>query len=228
MNFKGILLDIDDTIYDYEKAHKYALNNLFVKCQEFSGMPLKAIEKAYFDARQHVKSTLSNTASSHNRLLYIQRMFELLELSSLDNCIALYDTYWDVFLENMHVYEGFGDFMKQTKNMKICLLTDLTAHIQHRKVLRLGLNTYADFMVTSEEVGIEKPHEKMFNAGMEKLNLRPADVCMIGDNFEKDIIGASALDIYAFWYNAKGEIRSRQSDRICEFTSFNDLKWNKK
>ena len=76
----------------------------------------------------------------------------------------LYDTYWNTFLKNMHIRKNaikFLDFCITSK-IKSCLITDLTAHIQYRKVKKLNLLDRFNFIVTSEEAGIEKPDINYF------------------------------------------------------------------
>ena len=80
----------------------------------------------------------------------------------------IYNIYWDTFLENMIPFDEVYEFLEKYKN-KICLVTDLTAHIQYRKIEKLRLNKYISRVVTSEEVGKEKPHPYMFILALEKL-----------------------------------------------------------
>ena len=134
-------------------------------------------------------------------MLYFQRMFENLKMNAQLHALKTYEIYWDVFLKSMKLYEGAGIFLQLTKDVPICLVTDLTAHIQHRKLLELNIEKYINFMVSSEEAGIEKPHSHIFEMALSKLKLQPNDVIMIGDNFQKDIVGASLLGIRSFWIN---------------------------
>ena len=60
---------------------------------------------------------------------------------------------------------------------------------------------YLNHLVTSEEAGCEKPGQNIFRLALEKLNLEANEVCMIGDNFDKDIIGASNVSIQSIWLN---------------------------
>ena len=84
------------------------------------------------------------------------------------------------------------------RNLPVCILSDLTTEIQIRKLEKLGLQKRTQYLVTSEEVGVEKPDRRMFEAALAKLNLAPQDVVMIGDDIKKDISGAEALGIRAF------------------------------
>jgi len=80
-------------------------------------------------------------------------------------------------------------------------VTDLTAQIQLQKWQKLGLQRYIDFLVSSEEAGVEKPSPYIFELALDKLQLKAHEVIMIGDNANKDIAGANALQIKAYQVN---------------------------
>ena len=196
MRYKGLLLDIDNTLYDYSSTHKYAIDRVIEYCIGEFTLSTNSVIEAYSIARKKVHIELSETASSHNRLLYFQKMLELLNINSLEYSYIIYNIYWDNFIEYMKPFDGIYKLLEKYKN-KICLVTDLTAHIQYRKIKKLKLEKYCTYVVTSEESGKEKPHPYMFMLALHKLNMKHDEVCMIGDSFKKDIFGASNLDIDA-------------------------------
>ena len=195
--FKGILLDIDNTLYNYDFAHNTALNfvNDFIIKKYLITDFMSFFEKARFNINENLK----NTAASHNRLLYFQLAFEYMGKFNFLEVKNVYSLYWNVFLNNMIINEGVQEFLQYYKSKKICLITDLTAYIQYRKVEKLKLDEYIDYIVTSEEIGVEKPDKKIFTRALQKLNLSPADVCMIGDSYEKDIVGSLSIGIKPYW-----------------------------
>ena len=224
MKYKGILLDIDHTLYDYNKTHTKALEILMASANKLLNIEVSDLENAYLVARKQINSELYGSASSHNRLLYIQKMLESLNISGLDASLKLYEIYWNAFLENMDVYDGVYEFLESVQNVPICLVTDLTAHIQHRKIKKLGLEQYADYLVTSEEAGHEKPHPYIFMLALYKMDLKADEVCMIGDSFQKDIVGASQLGIASYWLDKGPHKEMINTDSIVKFSEFDRLK----
>ncbi|TRX13400.1 HAD family hydrolase [Flavobacterium gawalongense] len=222
MRYKGILLDIDNTLYDYNITHTIAKNNVLKYCVEEFSLSKTEINIAYEKARKKVHVELAETAASHNRLLYFQKMLEILKLNSLKYSFEIYNIYWDSFLEALIPFDGIYDLLEKYEN-KICLVTDLTAHIQFRKIKKIEIEKYCNNIVTSEEVGREKPHPYMFMLALQKLDLRPNEVCMIGDNFKKDIIGATSLGIESIWYNHEDKIENYDSVLIKEVRNFKDI-----
>ncbi|KAB7892655.1 HAD family hydrolase [Poseidonibacter ostreae] len=222
MRYKGLLLDIDNTLYGYDSTHKIAKNSVLDYCNSKFNLTNTSIEEAYDIARKKVHIELSETASSHNRLLYIQKMLEHLNINPLEHTLDIYNIYWDTFLENMKPFDGVYELLEMYKG-KICLVTDLTAHIQHRKVQKLELDRYCTKIVTSEESGREKPHPYMFMSALGKLDLKAKDVCMIGDSLKKDIVGASSLNIKSIWLNSDKKIENYDNTLVQEVKTFNEI-----
>lgn len=198
---KGILLDIDNTIYHYESCHKPSLNILIKELAKLLPASEEIIKKEFLNSRKTVNNRLYNTASSHSRFLYIQLTLEkILGFSDFYNTLKLEKLYWDKFLEKMELNEAASKFIFEcnSKNIPICCVTDLTSEIQFKKLMKLNLENKIKYIVTSEEVGIEKPNKKMFQKALEKLNLKPNQVIIIGDSMEKDITGAENMGIMSY------------------------------
>ena len=160
-DFKGVLLDIDNTIYHYETCHKQALNLLIEELSKLLFLPKETIKNEFLKSRKTVNKRLYDTASSHSRFLYIQLTLEkILGFSDFHNTLKLEKLYWDTFLSKMKLNESAKKFIFEckSKNIPICCVTDLTAQIQFRKVLNLNLENMIKYIVTSEEVGVEKPN----------------------------------------------------------------------
>ncbi len=194
---KAILFDLDDTLYDYEPAHQKALKAVYPIVEKEMGIPFKKFERLFDLSKSEIHRELAGTASSHNRVLYFQRLIEK-TLKTLEPKITLklYNTYWDTFLKSMKLKKGVLQTLKKLKKeFKIIILSDLTAHIQLKKINKLGLTPYIDFLVTSEEAGIEKPHPSMFLLALNKVGILPFDAIMIGDNPNKDVEGANSVGI---------------------------------
>ncbi|ARP39452.1 HAD family hydrolase [Vibrio syngnathi] len=219
MSVKGILLDLDDTLYKYEETHQVALNTALELIHNKHAIDMQSVVEAFNFAKQKLKSILPNVAANHSRILYFQLMLEHLQIKPIPHAYDVSHVYWDVFLNNMILTEDATQFLDKYKDIPICLLTDLTAEIQYRKIEKLGLTKSIDFIVTSEEAGVEKPHPFMFKRALTKLKLSTDEVIMIGDNYKKDIVGANLLGIKSFWINRNGKGSSGISNCCTEVKS---------
>jgi len=192
-----ILFDTDNTLYEYEPANNAALEAVCLKATNLLGINRKTFSEFYSLGRNEVKSLLKNTASGHSRLLYFQRMLELLGLKSqLLLALDFEQTFWRTFLANAPLFPGVNEILNllNKKQIPIGIITDLTSHIQLRKLTYFGLEDSFDAVVTSEEIGADKPDKRNFILILKKLNLKKnAYFWMIGDNPIADIMGAKKL-----------------------------------
>jgi putative hydrolase of the HAD superfamily len=60
---------------------------------------------------------------------------------------------------------------------------------------RVGLGSYFDVIVTSVDVGCEKPGGKIFQCALDALGVQADEAVMIGDRVDTDIAGANRLGI---------------------------------
>lgn len=222
--FKGVLLDLDDTLYKYKPCHHTALDRTLSYVSNSLRIDSADAKLKFLVARGQIHIQLKGTAASHNRLLYFQRMCELLRLDKPWVAFEAYEIYWEAFLEAMELRKGVVNFLDSVSHLPICLITDLTTHIQFRKIRKLKLDNYIKFLVTSEETGCEKPHPFIFMSALRKLNLYPEDCFLIGDNFENDIEGAANLGITAYWMNFRGDMRELPPEAV-ECSSIEELRW---
>lgn len=65
------------------------------------------------------------------------------------------------------------------------------------------LERYFKSIVESAVVGVRKPNPEIFRLGVETLQLLPAEVCVVGDSYEKDILPATSLGCHAVWFKGQ-------------------------
>jgi putative hydrolase of the HAD superfamily len=60
---------------------------------------------------------------------------------------------------------------------------------------KLGLEPYLDLVVTSEEVGVDKPEPAIFLAALERAKVINSEAIHVGDQYDSDVAGAIATGI---------------------------------
>lgn len=224
----AVILDTDNTLYPYAPSHAKAMDACRAKAEKLLGIPGKDFEKAFSQARQEIKEQLGNTASSHSRLLYFQRSVELLGMKTqLLITLDLEQTYWRTFLVNSHLFEGVKDFMLNLrgKGIHTAIITDLTSQIQFRKIVYFGLDDLFDYVVTSEEVGADKPNNAPFKLAIDKLKVPPERIWMIGDHPVNDIEAAGAFGMVTLQKRHTGvQVLSGERAPDVVFDEFGELR----
>ena len=74
------------------------------------------------------------------------------------------------------------------------------------KILRMILKNnelvkHFDVLTFSGEVGIRKPHKKIFEDTLANIGIKPQEAVHVGDDFNADIIGAKKVGMKAILYN---------------------------
>lgn len=201
---RGLLLDLDDTLYEYAPCERAAREALFTRTMALFGAPRGAVEASFSEARRAVKDRC-DTPSGHGRLLYVTELLHALcggaaNASYLAHARELEAAYWSAYLDTMQLRpfaHGLLDELR-ARGIKIAIVTDLTLDIQLQKLARLDLFGRIDALVASEEVGADKPARAAFELGAARIGV-PLEACaVVGDNVDKDGEGAKALGIPYF------------------------------
>jgi putative hydrolase of the HAD superfamily len=201
---EGVLLDLDGTLYAYEPCHQAGLD----ACAALDGQALEPEEfkLAYRKHRTMVTQRLQPQGSCRSRLLAFQSLFESLGCSQAFSLALEYERqYWSHFIDAMRLAPSADELLHRCRDagIRCCVVTDMTAQIQIRKLAQLGISKKIDFLVTSEEAGAEKPDARIFELALEKLGVSPGRAVMIGDNQAKDIDGASAVGVAGYLVEGK-------------------------
>lgn len=200
---KGVLIDIDDTLYSYQRSHSHAIKACFTHfSNDFPNrMTFENFEANYRDKRNTVTQRLSPQGCCRSRLFAFQALFEELQVLHAFNWALKYEAlYWEHLIDEIKIDEKALMFLQRclTAKIPICAVSDMQAHFQVKKLQKLKIDHLISYMVTSEEAGIEKPAPEVFRLALSKLKLKSHEVIMIGDSQEKDIMGAEKLKIKAY------------------------------
>jgi putative hydrolase of the HAD superfamily len=98
---------------------------------------------------------------------------------------------------------GADAALRQLNGRLVCCVAsnagDSDAELMGLALARVGLRGYFDYLWTSRELGASKPHPDFFRAVLDKLKLRPGECVMVGDDYDKDIVGARLVGMRTVW-----------------------------
>jgi putative hydrolase of the HAD superfamily len=86
----------------------------------------------------------------------------------------------------------------------IGIVTNGPVEVQRAKVDLLGVDSFVDFIIISEEFGVAKPDPRIFAEALRLAGVPAAEAVFVGDSPEFDMLGARAAGIPAVWINRHG------------------------
>jgi putative hydrolase of the HAD superfamily len=102
------------------------------------------------------------------------------------------------------------------------LLTNGPSDIQRFKLDQAGLSDAFGVVVISGEQGVGKPSPEVFLAALDPLGALPAESVMVGDSWERDIVGALGAGMRAVWI-ADGRPAPESDPRVSVIDSVREL-----
>jgi FMN phosphatase YigB (HAD superfamily) len=194
-HIRGLLIDIDDTLFKYEETEQKAVRFCADHAvHDFAPLTAERFIVTYNVARRQViEQSLPNTMG-RCRLGIFLRMFEMMEVEYPLQHVQRYETlYRQGFAQNMQPHPAPLALLKRCamQGIKVCAVTDAMLRSQVLKLEQLQLTTLIHHIVT-----------RMFELALQKLQLAAHEVVMVGDNHERDIAGAEAMGITAVMFKA--------------------------
>jgi putative hydrolase of the HAD superfamily len=195
---KAVFFDIDDTLYDtsgFARLARRAAINVMID----AGLPLSS-DEAYKLLKEIIKEKGSNYDKHFNILT--KRVFG--EEKPLLIALGMI-TYHNVKFALLRLFPKTPSALiyLKSKGYHLGVISDGITIKQWEKLIRLGLNHFFDEVVTSEEAGVEKPDERIFRLALDRMGCQPTKSIMIGNKFNKDIIGAINIGMSAILVNSE-------------------------
>jgi 2-haloacid dehalogenase len=204
MTYKWLLFDMDDTLFDYDRAEESALRATF----EQVGLAFdEDILRVYRGINDQLWLDLEQGRVDAVRLkvLRFERLFAALEvdhdppafsaryLGNLGDCVFLIDGAEDI----VRTLEG---------RFNLGVITNGLTDVQRPRLAKSGFDGYVSAVIISEEVGAAKPDAAIFDVAFEHMG-HPAkdEVLIVGDSLSSDIVGGLTYGIDTCWFNPAGE-----------------------
>lgn len=204
-SYEVLLLDLDNTLFDFEHSEKYALMSTanhygLGDCYEHFEVTYHEVNKPLWLAleRGEIDSDAIKVERFSQLILRLELSFDPYEMS---------DFYIQRLGEGIEMYPHAEEVCALLKQRyKLVAVTNGIKAVQDSRINRSGLNKYFDAIIISEEVGVSKPHPQIFEYALKAINHEDKEtVLMIGDSMKADILGAHKAGIDTCWVNIKSE-----------------------
>ncbi|MEO0143702.1 MAG: TIGR02253 family HAD-type hydrolase [candidate division WOR-3 bacterium] len=109
------------------------------------------------------------------------------------------------------------------KGLKLAVVSDAPALQAWTRLVQMNLHHIFDVVITFDDTGKRKPDPEPFLKALEKLNLKPDEVIMVGDWAERDVIGAKALGIKTVFAKYGNVFNTQNSGADWEIDSIDEI-----
>lgn len=203
--YKHLFFDLDRTLWDYDQNVKEAFRVILDKYKVLACVD----NLGYFVTRFHrINETLwaDYRKGTINKLSLRNKRFELLlsEYALTDSRLIeqISDDYIEIAPAQTRIFPHTTEVLNYlAAKYRLHIITNGFKEVQHRKLANCGLAGYFETVVTSDSIGIQKPHSGIFAYALNSVNARKAESLMTGDDLDIDIAGAKKYGIDQVYFN---------------------------
>ncbi|KZX15386.1 TIGR02253 family HAD-type hydrolase [Methanobrevibacter filiformis] len=195
---KVVFFDIDDTLLDTSNFAKIA-REAAINAMVDNGLDLTN-EEAYNLLKEIIAQKGSNYDKHFNVLtktVYGEENYKLIASGMI--------TYHNVKFALLRPFPRTNEVLihLKTKGYKLAVISNGITIKQWEKLVRMNLHPFFDKIITSEEVGFEKPNKRIFEEALNAMNCSSENSIMIGNKFKEDAMGGVNAGMSSILVNSK-------------------------
>ena len=188
-NYDIVLLDADETVYDFKRAEKTAVSLTF---EQFGVDPTDEVVALYSDINLSCWKMLERGELDREELksYRFQKLFEQIGAAPADYG-AVNDSYLNHLAKQAFLLDGALHFIKKLHEYcRIYMATNGLTIPQTGRFNRAAFKPYVDGIYISEQIGVSKPDKAYFDYIFRDLNITDKSrVIMVGDSLTSDMLG---------------------------------------
>ena len=209
MRIKAILIDVDNTLLDFDECVKAALRD------GFAHFGLPPYREEMFPIFTRINNKLWHQIElgelTREELMKI-RFDQVFEALGIDFDGVTFEDYFRQYLFDSAIHvDGALDLLQYLAGKyTVCAASNGPYQQQIHRLKNGGMYPYMAHCFISEQVGAEKPSAAFFDRCFETMrrdqpDLQPAEVLMIGDSLTADMAGGIAYGMPTCWYSRDGK-----------------------
>ena len=213
---KAVIFDLDDTLCNTTEVVEDALKSTFI--QHLTHFPDKSVNDLILINVKTFENLIAdpNVPLSSATIRVWFEVFEHLQIKpSLKIIFKLIEHIRSEVNKRVRLIDGTLELIHylKSKDIKIGVLTNGIFIDQTSKLIKLKLDNFVDYLVTSDMCAAEKPNSKIFEYLLSKMNVSPNQTLMIGDDMVADIKGAHDIGMKTI-YLKNGRLRNVNTEII--------------
>jgi putative hydrolase of the HAD superfamily len=204
--YKHIFIDLDKTIWDFEANTQLTFLEIFDK-YKLTSLGIKDLN-AFYLVYTRINDQLWALYRENKIIkekLNIQRFELTLNEFGIDDLILatlIAENYVILSPQKTILFPHSHEALSYLKTKyPLHIITNGFEELQQQKLDNCDLRKYFSTITTSEEAGVKKPENRIFELALKKAGARAQESLMIGDDLEVDVAGARGIGMGTIFFN---------------------------
>ncbi|UCH42827.1 MAG: HAD family hydrolase [Dehalococcoidales bacterium] len=199
---KAISFDADGTLWDFEKVMQQSLSHVLKELGEIEPRvaAMLNIDKM-IEIRNRVAEELKGRITNLEAIRLEAFRQTLTEIGRPDDTLAshLNEVYLKHRFEDIELFDDVLPTLNELQGKyTLGLLSNGNSYPE-----RCGLECIFQFVVFSQDYGVEKPDPEFFQIALKEAGCSKEQLLNVGDSLNNDVIGATDAGIKCVWLNRK-------------------------
>lgn len=198
--YEWILFDADGTLFDYDRAERFALERAFIKLNLY-------FENKYFEYYNDINAKIwkelekGNITADELRTARFNLLFDRIKINFDSGIFS--DVYLEILSRADFLIKGAEEIISELYGKyRLAIITNGLKDVQYPRFNRSPIREYFREIIISEEAGASKPNNEIFNYAFRKMkHQNRKSVLIVGDSLTSDIKGGISFGIDTCWYN---------------------------
>src|SRR4030042_2179678 len=217
----GTLIDI---LTDENDPWVYSTLSRYLSYRDVK-IPPKELKKTYFE---DIQSQLNQSNEAYPEVDVYKTFSNIMHRygNKTYSKSAIVDTavlFRSLTMRRFEVFQGVYEVLASLlEKYELALISDAQWVFTEPEMAMLGLTQFFKFRILSSRFGFKKPDVRLFDMAMEKLIINPEESVYIGDNPQKDLVGAKKAGMKFILFRSEFKLfNDFQPDR--QFNDYSEL-----
>ena len=224
MTVKAVLIDIDNTILDFDRCSEEAIKQT---AEQFGITLPENYFKVFSECNDKLWRLLEEGIITKQDI-YDRRWVEIFQKLGVDADGIAFEEMFRKKIRSITIPVDGAEELLQYLSGKypVYCASNASREQQEIRLRSKNFHQYISGFFMSEDIGFQKPAKEFFFACTNALYpIRPSEIVMIGDSVNADIIGAKGFGLKTIWFNFRNEKYSDYNftdytvSKLCEIKS---------
>lgn len=225
---KFIYFDLDNTLWDFKRNSDISLEKVYREKISPLGDPsidfpsFKEVYEKYNHALWRAYER-GEVKSEQLQVTRFQKTIEELGITSVGKGEELNHFYTQNLVKLPHLMPKAKEILDYlSPNYNLGILSNGFKNLQYMKMNHSDIIHYFNPIITSDQIGFNKPHPEIFHYAIEKTGLSPKEIAYVGDDYLVDTVAANQRGITGILLDPNDRIADQNIIKVRELIALKE------